>query len=110
MDQIYGICEPGAQLQTDELAAMYLAAGLKQDGRESRIGGKGALLGAGHRLSVAPLAMEHGLYVAVDADLTNYNILLAEYQDSSGSAISSAEDLIAVLYAQHSLNFVEKPE
>ena len=110
MDQICGICEPGAQLEIHELAAMYLAAGLKQDRRESPIGGNGALLGAGHRLRVAPLALEHGLYVAVDADLTNYNTLLAEYQGSNGSAISSVEDLVSVLYARHGLNFVEKLE
>src|SRR5271165_5072 len=110
MDEIYGICEPGAQLQKDELAMMYLATGLQQDRRESPIGGNGALLGAGHRLSVAPLAMEQGLYAAVDADFTNYNALLAEYQRSNGGAISSAEDLVAVLYARHGVNFVERLE
>src|SRR5271165_919747 len=110
MDEIYGICEPGAQLQTHELAMMYLATGLQQDRRESPIGGNGALLGAGHRLSVAPLAMEQGLYAAVDADFTNYNALLAEYQRSHGGAISSAEDLVAVLYARHGVNFVERLE
>src|SRR5271169_5888336 len=110
MDQICGICEPGAHLQTEELAAMYLALGLKQDQRESSIGGNGALLGAGHGLSVAPLGMKHGLYVAVDADFTNYKTLLAEYQRSNGSAINSAEDLVAILYAQHSANFVERLE
>jgi asparagine synthase (glutamine-hydrolysing) len=110
MDQIYGICEPGAQLQTDELATMCLAAGLKRDRRESPIGGNGALLGAGHRLSAAPLVMEHGLYVAVDADFTNYHALLAEYQRPNGSALSSAEDLVAVLYVRHGINFIERLE
>ena len=110
MDQIYGICEPGAQLQTDELARMYLARGLKRDRGESSIGGNGALLGAGHRLSVLPLAKEQGLYVAVDADFTNYNALLAEYQRSNGGAISSAEDLVAILYALHGVSFVEQLE
>src|SRR5271166_4376852 len=110
MDQIYGICEPGAQLQTEELAAMHLAARQKRDRGESSIGGNGAFLAAGHRLSVAPMGKHHGLYVAADADFTNYDALLAEYQSSNGSAISSAEDLVVVLYAQHGMNFVERLE
>src|SRR5271165_4869870 len=108
MDQIYGICDPGAQLQTDKLAAMSLAAGLKQ--RESPIGANGTLLGAGHPLSIPPFGIEHSLFVAVDADLTNYDELLGEYQRSNGSAISSAEGLVAVLYERLGLNFVEKLE
>ncbi len=110
MDQIYGICEPGAQLQTGELAAMHLAARQKRDGGESSIGGNGAFLAAGHRLSVAPMGKHHGLYVAADADFTNYDALLAEYQSSNGSAISSAEDLVVILYAQHGMSFVERLE
>src|SRR5271165_4573949 len=110
MDQIYGICEPGAQLQTEELAAMHLAARQKRDRGESSIGGNGAFLAAGHRLSVAPMGKHHGLYVAADADFTNYDALLAEYQSSNGSAISSAEDLVVILYAQHGMNFVERLE
>ena len=54
--------------------------------------------------------MEHGLYVAADADFTNYDALLAEYQRSNGSAIGSAEDLVAVLYTRHGTNFVERLE
>ena len=110
MSEIYGICEPGAQLQAHELEPLSLATRLRGGRREPPIGGNGVWLGAEHRLTVPPLSFEHGLFVAADADLQNYSALLAEHQRSNGHGISSNEDLVAALYARYGLNFVERLE
>jgi asparagine synthase (glutamine-hydrolysing) len=110
MSGIYGICEPGVQLQTHQLEPLSLAWGFPEGRRYLPIGGNGALLGASHCLNVPPHGDEHGLFVAVDADLNNYSALLTEHQRSNGDSISSSEDLVAVLYARHGLNFIERLE
>jgi asparagine synthase (glutamine-hydrolysing) len=110
MSGIYGICEPGVQLQPDELELMALATRLGEDRGEPPIGGNGALLGVTHRLKVPPLAADHGLLVAVDADLCNYPVLVTQHQGSNGNGIRSIGDMVAVLYAQYGLDFVERLE
>ena len=52
----------------------------------------------------------HGSLVAVDADLSNYSQLFAEHEKSHGGRIRSTAELIALLYAQFGLDFVEKLE
>ena len=110
MSGIYGICEPGVQLQPDELEPMSLGMRLKEDRRKHPIGGDGALLGAAHGLNGSSLGAAHGSFVAVDADLCNSSALLAEHEKAHGGSISSIAELVAVLYAQYGLDFVEKLE
>ena len=107
MSGIYGICEPGVQLHSHELVPMALAMRLAQN---QTIAGDGALLGVSPGLDAASLEAAHGLLVAVDADLSNSRLLFAEHEKWHGSGISSTAELIALLYAQYGLNFVEKLE
>ena len=46
----------------------------------------------------------------MDADLVNSRLLVAEHEKSHGAAIRSAAELVAVLYAQYGLSFVERLE
>ncbi len=110
MSGIYGICEPGTQLQTRELEPMSLAMGFKENRGKQPIGGEGALLGIVQGLNGASLDAACGSLVAVDADLINSSQLFAEHEKSHGSRIASVAGLIAVLYARYGLNFVERLE
>src|SRR5271166_363595 len=110
MSGIYGICEPGVQLQTRELEPMSLAMRVKEEHRKLPIAGDGALLGASHRLNGSSLGVGHGSFVAVDADLCNSSALLAENERANGGSTVSIGELIANLYAQYGLNFVERLE
>ncbi len=78
--------------------------------RDQTIGGEGALLGAAPGLDAASVGAVHDLLVAVDADLSNSRQLFAEHEKSHGAGISSTAELVALLYAQYGLNFVEKLE
>jgi len=109
MNGIYGICEPGIQLQPDELEPMSVGATL-EDQQELSVGGNGVLLGRANRLNSASLGVGHVLFVAVDADLCNSSALLAENERVNGGSISSIGELIGVLYARYGLSFVEKLE
>src|SRR5271165_4704799 len=106
MNGIYGICEPGVQLQPDELEPMSLST----RSMEFPIGGNGALLGIAHRSNGLSLGVGHGLLVAVDADLSNSSALLAENENVNGGSISSIGELVGVLYARYGLSFVERLE
>src|SRR5271166_4428925 len=110
MNGIYGICEPGVQLQPDELEPMALTTRLTDDQKELPIGGNGALLGIAHRSNGLSLGVGHGLLVAVDADLSNSSALLAENENVNGGSISSIGELVGVLYARYGLSFVERLE
>jgi asparagine synthase (glutamine-hydrolysing) len=110
MSGIFGICEPGIQLQTYEMTPMALAMGVKEQGREQLIGGTSSLLGCAEGASFPSLSVAHGLYVATDADLCNSAALLAEHERSSEGSTSSSAELIAHLYARYGLSFVEKLE
>lgn len=107
MSGIYGICEPGVQLAPHEVDLMAAATRVGEDRVEPPIGGKDALLGVAHRWNTPPVSAEHGLFIAVDADLCNYNLLLAQNADSN---ISSVGKLVALLYVRYGPNFVEKLE
>src|SRR5271169_3359583 len=107
MSGIYGICEPGVQLHSHELMPMSLAMRLAQN---LTIAGDGALLGVSPGLDAASVEAAHGLLVAVDADLSNSSQLFAEHEKSHGTGIRSVAELVAPLYAQYGLNFVEKLE
>jgi asparagine synthase (glutamine-hydrolysing) len=109
MSGIYGICEPGVQLKTSDLDSMSLATGAK-DRIETPVGGNGALLGAIYGLTTPSLGAAHGLLVAADADLCNYPALLKEHESGNGEDISSAAELVAVLYARYGVNLVERLE
>ena len=109
MSGIYGICEPGVQLQADELEAMSSAALLEEERRELPLGANGALLGAAHRGKVPQMGVKHGVLVAMDADLSNYAALLAD-EKASDESVGSIGELVAVLYARYGLTFVEKLE
>ena len=110
MSGIYGICEPGVQLQADELEAMSSAVLLEEDRRELPLGSNGALMGAAHRGKVPQMGVKHGVLVAMDADLSNYAALLAEHEKASDEGVGSVGELVAVLYARYGLTFVEKLE
>jgi len=110
MNGIYGICEPGVQLQPDELEPMALTTRLTDDQKELPIGGNGALLGVAHRSNGSSLGVGHGLLVAVDADLCNSSALLAENERANGGSMSSIGELAGVLYARYGLTFVERLE
>jgi asparagine synthase (glutamine-hydrolysing) len=107
MSGIYGICEPGVQLHSHELVPMSLAMRLALN---QTIAGDGALLGAARGLDAASVDAVHGLLVAVDADLSNSRLLFAEHEKSHGTGISSTAEMIALLYAQYGLDFVQKLE
>src|SRR5208283_884123 len=109
MNGIYGICEPGIQLQPDELEPMSVGATL-EDQQELSVGGNGVLLGRANRLNSASLGVGHVLFVAVDADLCNSSALLAENERVNGGSISSIGELVGVLYARYGLSFVERLE
>ena len=110
MSGIYGICQPGAPLQPDELGAMSSATRLNGDHTELPVGANGVLLGVAHRATAPQMGVKHGAWVTVDADLSNYDTLLAEIKNENNEPIGSLGDLIAALYARHSLAFVEKLE
>ena len=110
MSGIYGICEPGVQLQIHELGPMSLAMPPRQDQSELPIGGNGALLAVAQGLNGQRLGVGHGSFVAVDADLHNSAALLAENASANGGSIGSIAELVAALYARYGLNFVEKLE
>jgi asparagine synthase (glutamine-hydrolysing) len=109
MSGIYGICEPGVQLQTSDLDSMSLATGAK-DRIEMPVGGNGSLLGAVYGITAPSLGAAHGSFVAADADLSNCSELLKEHESGNGKGISSSAELVAVLYAQYGMNFVERLE
>ncbi|MGC2110616.1 MAG: hypothetical protein WA655_13925, partial [Candidatus Korobacteraceae bacterium] len=108
MDGIYGICEPGVQLHTLDAEPMAAAMGIGEQSAGSLIGENGALLAAAGGLDVPSLAAFYGSYVAVDADLCNYEALLREDLESHGNGKTSAAELIAALYARYGLTFVER--
>jgi asparagine synthase (glutamine-hydrolysing) len=110
MSGIYGICEPGAQLQSHELEPMSLAMRLKEEQGEQPIGGDGALLSVAPGLSATSHDAAYGSFVAVDADLVNVSQLFAEHEKWHGSSIRSTAEVIAILYAQYGLSFVERLE
>ena len=90
MSGIYGICEPGVQLQPHELEPMSLATRLGAGPERTSDRWKWSIAGCSPSFECRlRLSAEHGLFVAVDADLCNYNALLAEYQRSNGDGISS---------------------
>ncbi len=108
MSGIYGICDPGTQLQPNELQPMSFAAG--NGHRREPIGGKGALLSVVDGLDDPSLGVRHGVLVAADADLSNYSALLSEHGSVNGEAIGSVADLVAVLYPRYGLDFIERLE
>src|SRR5271157_592091 len=110
MSGIYGICEPGVQLQTHQLESMSLAMRVKEEHRKQPLGGDGALLDAAPGLNPASVAAAYGSFVAVDADLCNTSQLFAEHERSQGGTVRSVADIVAVLYARYGLNFVERLE
>jgi asparagine synthase (glutamine-hydrolysing) len=109
MSEIYGICEPGAQLQPDDLEPMWLALGAAGR-KELPLGGMGALLGATSHLTAVSLEAARGSVVAVDADLLNYDALISEHTSSNGTGVSSVAELVSLLYAQQGVSFVERLE
>src|SRR5271157_4323419 len=110
MSGIYGICEPGIQLQTRELEPMFLAMRVKEEHRKQPLGGDGALLDAAPGLNPASVAAAYGSFVAVDADLCNTSQLFAEHERSQGGTVRSVADIVAALYVRYGLNFVERLE
>jgi len=109
MGGIYGICEPGVQLQTNDLDLISLA--MEAEGRPQTTGScKGALFGAVRGLTIPSLSAAYDSFVAVDADLCNYDALWAEHECRNHKAINSVADLVAVLYGRYGMSFVEKLE
>jgi asparagine synthase (glutamine-hydrolysing) len=107
---IYGICEPGVQLAGYHLEPMASALQVGEDWVETPIGGIGVLMGVVHRSNISLLSKRSGLLVAADADLTNYTALIAQHHRSATNEISSIGDLVAALYSQYGLAFVERLE
>ena len=110
MSGIYGICEPGVQFQSHVLEPMSLSVGPEENQKKPPIGGDGALLGVSQSLNIVSLDAAYGSLVSVDADLRNQSSLSAEEEQASGRHASSIGELIAILYARHGLNFVERLE
>ena len=109
MRGIYGICEPGAPLHHSDLGAMCTAMGA--DGALPGIcGSYGAMLAASSGLSAVSRIDGYGIYLAVDADLTNRTELEFQHESVYGTGPASLIDLLAGLYVRHDKDCVQKLE
>ena len=108
MSGIYGICEPGVQLQRYEVELMASATRVSKNRGEPPIGGKGVMLGVVCGSNAPSLSEGHGLLAGIDADLSNYDNLVAEHKQSNGGGRVSSAELAALLYGRCGLDFVER--
>jgi len=107
MSEIYGICEPGVPIQASPLEAMAQPANGK--GRTvPPIGSDGVLFAATLGVTLPSLAAAHGSLVAIDADLCGSRASSKEVESGAGNGAISTAELVAVLYARHGLDFIER--
>lgn len=110
MNGIYGISDPGNQLNTRQLAPMAMAMGI----REGLPGPvplckQGAVFGIAGSDGTSTIAA-HACLVAVDADLCNETALLRDYSKQYGEAADSTAKLIAALYQRYGLDCMDHLE
>lgn len=108
MSGICGICEPGRQLEANELAPMLDAITLPEESGRKMQAGRSIALGVARRWNFQDIAAAEGITVAADADLVDSAAAANALGVPSASAVSMpAAELIARLYLRRDLEFLK---
>ena len=111
MQGIYGICTPGVQLAVSEIEPMSSAMGIEVGQRvKPPIGNGGALLSSVGPRGFSSHRARQRTYVAIDADLCNYDPLLADYKPLQGETATALADAVAELYVRYGVECLAKLE
>ncbi len=109
MQAIFGLCEPGAVLQDWEVSPMSASLG-ENHGTPALITGSAGALLATTGVTGTSLGASCGLYLALDADLTNCAELVSLCEAQHGIRPTSLIEMVAGLYLQAGEDCIEKLE
>jgi asparagine synthase (glutamine-hydrolysing) len=109
MSGICGICEPGRMLDPSSIQTMLAGLSLPGEVTQQTSGTDSSAFGVSRRWEFQQVAAVSGVRIASDAELMNRKQLQESLSDQhfDSCGISSAE-LLARLYRQHGVSFVEK--